>query len=181
MLSFELQLRTKNLELKTKSPEIRKEIQHGLDVAAKHSEPLDMRRELNEVYTSKDSPYQADKRMEHYRASSIYETVTKALAVFAGTRGNVKDAIVVSVNFGRDTDCLAASAAGLAGAFSGMQTIPDAWIEKVEEGTRNNPYTNSHMTIKETAEGMYAALKNKVRRMATYVSLMKSQLAAEAR
>jgi len=107
--------------------------------------------------------------------------VTKALAVFYSTRGNVRDAVVVSVNFGRDTDCLAASAAGLAGAFSGTQTIPPQWIEKVEEGTRNNPYTNSHMTIKETAEGMYAALKNKVRKMENYVTLMKSQLTADAK
>ncbi|MHC4113385.1 MAG: ADP-ribosylglycohydrolase family protein, partial [Planctomycetota bacterium] len=83
--------------------------------------------------------------------------------MFYATKGNVKDAIVVAINFGRDTDCLGATAAGLAGAFSGTPTIPIEWIEAVEQGTRNNPYTNSHMTIKETAEGMYSALKNKVR------------------
>lgn len=162
--------------LKYATPEIRKEIQHGLAIAAKYSEPLDMRKELNEVYTSPGSPYCADKRMKTYRASSIYETVTKALAVFAATKGNVKDAVIVSVNFGRDTDCLAASAGGLAGAFLGTKTIPPEWIEKVEEGTRNNPYTNSHLTIKETAQGMYAALQNRVRKMQDYVTLMKSQL-----
>jgi len=153
---------------------IRKEIEHGLDIAKKYSKPLDIRRELNEMYTSKESPYCAEKRMKHYLASSIYETVTKALAVFAATKGNVKDAIVVSVNFGRDTDCLAATAAGLAGAFSGSGTIPAEWIVVVEQGTRNNPYTNSHMTIKETAEGMYSALQNKVRKMRDYVTLMES-------
>ncbi len=161
--------------LKYATPEIRKEIEHGLDIAAKYSQPLDMRKELNEVYTDAESPYCADKRMKSYRASSIYETVTKALAVFAATKGNVKDAVVLSVNFGRDTDCLAASAGGLTGAFSGTKTIPAEWIEKVEEGTRNNPYTNSHLTIKETAQGMYAALQNKVRKMQDYVTLMKSQ------
>lgn len=161
--------------LRYATPEIRKEIQNGLDIAAKYSEPLDMRKELNEVYASAESPYCADKRMKSYRASSIYETVTKALAVFAATKGSVKDAVIVSVNFGRDTDCLAASAGGLAGAFSGTATIPPEWIEKVEEGTRNNPYTNSHLTIKETAQGMYAALQNKVRKMQDYVTLMKSQ------
>jgi ADP-ribosylglycohydrolase len=134
-----------------------------------------MRRELNEVYTKKDSPYFVNARMKTYHASSIYETVTKALAVFYATKGNVKDAIVVAVNFGRDTDCLGATAAGLAGAFSGTSTIPAEWIETVEQGTRNNPYTNSHMTIKETAEGMYSALKNKVRKMKNYVTLMESQ------
>ena len=161
--------------LKYATPEIRKEIQNGLDIAKKYKEPLDMRRELNDVYTKKDSPYSANARMQHYRASSIYETVTKALAVFAATKGNVKDAIIVAINFGRDTDCLGATAAGLAGAFSGTGTIPTEWIETVEKGTRNNPYTNSHMTIKKTAKGMYSALKNKVRKMKNYVTLMESQ------
>ena len=96
------------------TPKIRKEIQNGLDIAKKYKEPLDMRMELNEAYTKKDSPYFANARMKSYHASSIYETVTKALAVFSATKGNVKDAIVVAVNFGRDTDCLGASAAGLA-------------------------------------------------------------------
>ena len=62
-----------------------------------------------------------------------------------------------------------------AGACSGTLTIPTGWIETVEQGTRDNPYTNSHMTIRETAEGMYNALKNKVRRMKNYVTLMESQ------
>ncbi len=160
--------------LKYSTSKIRKEIEYGLDIAKKHNRPLDIRAELNEMYTAKESPYCADARMKHYRASSIYETVTKGLAVFAATKGNVKDAIIVSVNFGRDTDCLAATAAGLAGAFSGSGTIPAEWIEAVERGTRNNPYTNSHMTIKETAEGMYGALQNKVRKMKDYVALMES-------
>lgn len=161
--------------LKYSTPEIRKEIQNGLEIAKKYKQPLDMRRELNEVYTKKDSPYYANARMKSYYASSIYETVTNALAVFSATKGNVKDAIVVAVNFGRDTDCLGASAAGLAGAFSGAKTIPAEWIETVEQGTKSNPYTNSHMTIRKTAEGMYRALKNKVRRMKSYVELMESQ------
>jgi ADP-ribosylglycohydrolase len=161
--------------LKHSTPQARKEIQNGLGIAKKYKQPLDMRRELNDVYTKKDSPYFVNARMKTYHASSIYETVTKALAVFYATKGNVKDAIVVAINFGRDTDCLGATAAGLAGAFSGTPTIPAEWIEAVEKGTRNNPYTNSHMTIKETAEGMYSALKNKVRKMKGYVEFMESQ------
>ena len=161
--------------LKYASPAARKEMRAGLDIAGKHGRALDMRKELNEMYTRQDSPYCADKRMRHYQASSIYETVTKSLAVFAATKGDVREAIVVAVNFGRDTDCLAASAGGLAGAFAGSKTLPGEWVEQVEEGTRNNPYTNSHITIKETADGMYNALKSRVRRMKGYVSLMESQ------
>jgi ADP-ribosylglycohydrolase len=161
--------------LKYATPGARKEMQAGLDIAGKYGRPLDMRKELNEMYTSQQSPYCADKRMKHYQASSIYETVTKSLAVFAATGGNVRDAIVVAVNFGRDTDCLGASAAGLAGAFAGSGTIPAEWVAQVEEGTRNNPYTNSHMTMKETADGMYEALKSKISKMEKHVGLMEAQ------
>ncbi|MBL7152677.1 MAG: ADP-ribosylglycohydrolase family protein [Phycisphaerae bacterium] len=161
--------------LKHSTDEMRKEIQNGLDIAAKHSDPLNIRAELNEVYAGKDGPYAAAKRMKSYHASSIYETVTKALAVFVATRGNVKDATITAINFGRDTDCLGATAAALAGAFSGTATIPPEWIEAVEQGTRNNPYTNSRLTIKETADGMYSALKAKVSKMKDYAVLVESQ------
>ncbi len=161
--------------LEYSTDQMRKEIQNGLDIAAKYGDPLDMRKELNEVYAGKDGPYAAAKRMKTYHASSIYETVTKALAVFVATRGNVKDATITAINFGRDTDCLGATAAALAGAFSGTATIPPEWIEAIEQGARNNPYTNSRLTIKETTDGMYAALKKKIKRMKNHAALVESQ------
>jgi len=142
---------------------IREEIQAALDVAAKSSDPMNMRRELNERYAGGRFPY---------AACLIYETVAKAMAVFAATKGNVKDAVIVSVNFGRDTDCLAATAAGLAGALTGTESIPSQWIDCVEEGTRNNPYTNSRLTIEETAKGLYSALQNKIRKMKEHTALL---------
>ena len=150
------------------TPAIGKQIQQALDIAGKSDDPMDMRGELNAIYERG--------RGIPYAASLVYETVSKGLAVFAATKGNVRDAIVVSVNFGRDTDCLAATAAGLAGAFSGTETIPEEWVEQVEEGTRNNPYTNSHLTIRETAEGMFGALKNKVRKAGAFAEKMAPRL-----
>ena len=131
--------------------------------------------ELLDNYTELNAVYEGGKGIP-YAASLVYETVSKGLAVFAATKGNVRDAIVVSVNFGRDTDCLAATAAGLAGAFSGTETIPREWIDQVEEGTRNNPYTNSHLTIRETAEGMFEALKTKVKKAGAYAEKMAPRL-----
>ncbi|TFH16942.1 MAG: ADP-ribosylglycohydrolase family protein [Lentisphaerales bacterium] len=77
---------------------------------------------------------------------------------------NVRKAIVTSVNFGRDTDCTAASAAGLVAALAGPDTIPQKWVDQVEQGTINNPYTNSKLTIRETADGMFSALRNRADR-----------------
>ena len=55
--------------------------------------------------------------------------VPKGLAIFYVTKGDLKSAIIGGVNFGRDTDCCAAIASGIAGAFSGISGIPDEWIE----------------------------------------------------
>ena len=144
---------------------VRAEIRRALDIAGKHDDPLDMRKEFYERYSGRGTPY---------AQSWVNETAAKALAIFAATKGNVQQAIIVAVNFGRDTDCLGATAGGLAGAFSGTRTVPPEWIETVDKATKTHPYTNSRLTIKETAEGIFGALKNKVRKMKDYVTLMES-------
>lgn len=145
------------------TPEIREEIQYGLSLAAKYDDPMDrgFRKDLNQMYTDPASPYCVDNRIQEYPQSSIYENVTCAFAIFKATGGNVEQAVIITVNRGRDTDCTAASAAGLAGAFSGTSTIPPEWFGILDEGTMNNPYTNSHLTNKATADGLYRALINK--------------------
>ena len=46
------------------------------------------------------------------------------------TAGNTKEAILAGVNMGRDTDCVAAVAAGIAGALTGGESIPEEWIKR---------------------------------------------------
>ncbi|NIM05303.1 MAG: hypothetical protein GTO55_04260 [Armatimonadetes bacterium] len=125
------------------------EITHALELAAKHSDPMVMRDEFYEYYSG--GAYFS------YGMSQANEIVSKGLAIFAISKGNPKEAILTAVNFGRDTDCLAAIAGGLAGALSGGQAIPQEWIEQVNEATRQDPYTNNQRTIEETAEGLFAA------------------------
>ena len=141
-------------------------IERALEVAGRSGDPMEMRAPLNAIYNTE---------IGAYAYSSIWENVAKALAVFAATAGNVRDSVIVSINFGRDTDCLAASAAGLAGAFSGASTIPPEWIETVDHATTQNPYTNAQRTIKEAAEGLYGALQSKLKGVKTHVALMESQ------
>ncbi len=151
------------------TPAIRKEIEHALAMADKYrGNPMDpgFRKELNRMYANPASPYFAEKRIEKYVQSSIYENVTCAFAIFRATNGNVKDAVIIATNRGRDTDCTAASAAALAGALTGTSTIPSAWIKTLENGTRENPYTNSHLTNRATAQGLYRALQAKLTRLA---------------
>ncbi len=150
------------------TPQIREEIEYGLALANKYKDnPFDrkFRVELNAMYADPNSPYCIEGRIEKYPWSSIYENVTCAFAIFKATQGSVKDAVIVACNRGRDTDCTAASAAGLAGALTGTSTIPQEWIDFLESGIKENPYTNNHMTNKATAQGIYSALQNKLRRI----------------
>ncbi|KXB07887.1 hypothetical protein AKJ55_01750 [candidate division MSBL1 archaeon SCGC-AAA382M17] len=149
------------------SPEIEKEIRFALAITDKYDNPMnrDMWQELTDMYADPDSPYYAFDRIEKYRLSSIYENVTYAIALFKATRGNVKQSVIIATNRGRDTDCTAASAGALAGALTGTSTIPKDWMKTLQSGIENNPYTNSHMSNKAIADGIYRALQNKVRRM----------------
>ena len=151
--------------------EIKTEINYGLAIADKYLNPMDrgFRKDLNAMYADPSSPYYANERMRYYTLSSIYENVTCAFAIFKLTGGNLEQSVIVATNRGRDTDCTAASAGGLAGAFSGTTTISNEWISKLEEGTRYNPYTNSHMTNRATADGLYRALQNKLRKMDEHI------------
>jgi len=143
---------------------IEREVTHALELAAKHTDPIAMRDEFYEFYQGG--------RYLNYGASQANEIVSKGLAVFAISHGDPREAILAAVNFGRDTDCLAAVAAGLAGAFAGIQAIPAEWVAQVNEATRRDPYTNSHRTIEETADGLFAAFLARRRRMEDYLRLM---------
>jgi ADP-ribosylglycohydrolase len=163
--------------LKYATPEMKAEIEHGLAIADKYSDPMDrkFREELNSMYADSTSPYYATKRMTEYINSSIYENVTCSFAIFKLTKGNVEQAVMVANNRGRDTDCTAASSGGLAGALTGTTTIPKNWIDQLETGTKDNPYTNSHMTNKATAQGLYRAFQGKLKRITEELKVAEKQ------
>jgi len=139
---------------------IEQEVERALDLACKHTDPMAMRDEFYQHYEGGG--------YFNYGMSQANEIVAKGLAVFAIAQGDPREAILTAVNFGRDTDCLAAVAGGLAGALSGAQALPDEWIAQVNEATRQDPYTNSHRTIEETADGLLAAFHVRCHRLDQY-------------
>ena len=153
--------------MKYATPEIEEEIRHAMAITEKYDDPMDrnMWQELTDMYMDPDSKYNAFARIEKYPNSSIYENVGYAFALFKATNANVRQSVLIATNRGYDADCTAASAAALCGALSGTSTIPPDWIETLDSGIINNPYTNSHFTNKATADGFYRALQTKVRRM----------------
>jgi ADP-ribosylglycohydrolase len=147
------------------SPLVKIQIERDLSIAQKYNEPLDMVDEIHQNYTAKDALYDQ---------SRAHETACKAIAIFAAAKGDVKKCTITAVNFGRDTDCLAASAAGLAGALRGIENVPSEWVAKVDEVTKDHPYTNSRLTMEETVDGLMEAFRNKTERMKRYVAFAES-------
>ena len=142
--------------------QMKREIGRGLEMA-KTADYETMRTEFYKTYNGGGIPYSA---------STASETVTKALAVFEHAKGDAKTAILEGVNFGRDTDCLAAMAGGLAGALSGIGAVPEEWVKQVDVATAANPYTNTVCTIKEHADGIYGALQARARKMRALAELI---------
>ncbi len=140
------------------------EVNHALGLAAKHTDPMKMRDEFYDYYQGGD--------YFNYGMSQANEIVAKGLAVFAISKGDPRQAILAAVNFGRDTDCLGAIAGGLAGALSGASVLPAEWIATVNAAAKDDPYTNNHRTIEETADGLFHAFLVRQGRLRSYVSEM---------
>ena len=122
-----------------------------------------MRAKFDDVYSGRGITY---------AQSYANEIVTKAVCVFCMTRGNTWEAMKAGVNMGRDTDCLTAVAAGLAGALSGAGSLPPELITQVDRATRLNPHTNSQRTLRETADGLHGAYQARFARLQRYIQEM---------
>ena len=125
------------------------EIDACMAVALKYNNALEMRDEMNARYAGIPGDFGE-------------ELLSKGLAIFYVTAGNVRDTIVGGVNFGRDTDCVTAIASGFSGALSGTATIPAEWIATVDTAEKDAEHTVSHLSCRETAEGLYAAVQNEM-------------------
>ena len=132
--------------------DIAEEIESALEATKHCTNFRELRTELDKIYFAYGIPYSQ---------AFANEIVTKGICIFKMVGGDVKDAIIASVNLGRDTDCTAAVAAGIAGALSGTETLPKEWIEQVDYATSLNPFTNSKRTLIETSNGLYNAYVNK--------------------
>lgn len=133
----------------------RSEVELGLEWARK----ADSWKDLRPIYA------------EHYagkRISNAVEIMSGGLACFLLAEGQPRESLLYAVNLGRDTDCKAYIAGGLAGALRGIEAVPADWVNTVEEAAANDPYTVSRRTAREAAEGLCrAAVHTQTKRKAT--------------
>jgi ADP-ribosylglycohydrolase len=142
---------------------IRGELDRALKLTADCADVRDMRRKFDSVYNGTGIVY---------AQSYANEIVTKALCVLRMTKGNTWEALKAAINMGRDTDCLAAVAAGIAGALSGAASIPPEIVQQVDRATALNRHTNSQRTLLETSDGLYGAFQARLARLKTYIQEM---------
>lgn len=118
---------------------------------------------------------------EKYRGrpvSNAVEIFTAALGLLVMSDADPRKAIVYGVNSGRDTDCRAHTAGSLAGALKGISAVPQEWIKQVDDAMAVNEYTVSRRSCKESAEGIYRAAMNNIRKMQGVVDTVSSMVKA---
>lgn len=138
---------------------IRQEVERAIEIAEGASEPLAMRQEFARCYSGSGTVY----AMSHAN-----EIVSKAMAVVKTAAGSPRQSILTAVNFGRDTDCLAAVAGGISGALSGASDLPEQWMAQLDAATAANPHTCLKLTLRETAGIVIDGLRAERERMDEY-------------
>ncbi|HEY5586326.1 MAG TPA: ADP-ribosylglycohydrolase family protein [Ruminiclostridium sp.] len=112
---------------------------------------------------------------EKYNGHSIsdaVEVLSSGLACFYMAHGQPREAILYAVNLGRDTDCKAYVAGGLAGSLKGIESVPEEWVKTIEQEVVNDIYTVSTSTARKTAEGIYKAAINTLNKAKQTVSMV---------
>ncbi|MHC4480371.1 MAG: ADP-ribosylglycohydrolase family protein, partial [Planctomycetota bacterium] len=135
---------------------IRAEVERALEIAEHASEPLAMREEFERHYSGRGTVY---------AMSQANEIVSKAMAVVSATVGCARESILTAVNFGRDTDCLAAVAGGISGALSGARDLPAEWIAQLDAATEANPHTCLKLSVRDQASIVTEALDKERERL----------------
>ncbi|MDP2999011.1 MAG: ADP-ribosylglycohydrolase family protein [Bryobacterales bacterium] len=109
--------------------------------------------------------------------SNAVEILGAGLACFLVADGRPREAILYAINLGRDTDCKAYVAGGIAGAMRGIEALPPEWVEVVEKAVLTDPHTVDKRTARQIAEGLYQAFLNELRKTKAATSEADSLLA----
>ncbi len=141
-----------------------------LDRELKHTQSCRDFRELRRAF---DSVYSG--RGMTYAFSFANEVVTKGICVFNMVQGDLTNAMISGVNLGRDTDCIAAVAAGISGSLTGTAGFPQEYMDQVDYATSLNKNSNSQRTLAETADGLYGAFQHRLMKYRDYAERMLDQ------
>jgi ADP-ribosylglycohydrolase len=109
--------------------------------------------------------------------SNAIDILAGGLACFKLADGRPRESVLYATNLGRDTDCKAYVAGGLAGALRGIDAWPKEWVDLVEKAVLTDPYTVDKRTARQVAEGLYAAALSELRKVKSQTSEVDALLA----
>ncbi len=89
------------------------------------------------------------------RTKSI-EELPVALGMLVAAQGDYREAVLGSINYGRDSDSIAVMAGSIAGALGGVDVVPSEWIDGVSDGSRMD-ITATGPVIASVAREVWAA------------------------
>jgi hypothetical protein len=108
--------------------------------------------------------------------SNAIDVLAGGLACFKLAKGQPREAVLYATNIGRDTDCRAYVAGGLAGALRGIQAWPKEWVDLVEKAVATDPDTVDKRTARQVAEGLYQVCLNEMRKVKSQTAELESLL-----
>ena len=86
-----------------------------------------------------------------FSIQNVFEALVAALAMVYKAEGDFRQAVIGSVNFGRDCDTIACIAGEVLGALHGISAVPKEWTETIE---RQNPDPPLRRLAAEAAEAV---------------------------
>ncbi len=100
------------------APSVARRIEHACSIVRAADSPEQALKDLYDIYAGMDL---------------AADSIPVALALFVLGEGDVKRVNEYCVNFGGDCDTNAAMAGAMAGAYSGMETVPQAWADTIDQ------------------------------------------------
>ena len=125
-------------------------VRTAVDIAARHRDVFAIRAEYYQ--TLQVSPLGAE----------AAQTLAVALGMLVAAGGDLQQAIIGCVNYGRDNDSYATVAGAIAGALHGTKAIPREWHKVVEEANPEPGMRNLSIELTKVARSRYHHMSSTV-------------------
>ncbi|MBN1402810.1 MAG: ADP-ribosylglycohydrolase family protein [Anaerolineae bacterium] len=102
----------------------------GAEMLARIASVLALAAECGEYRAFREQLYAQSERFFCRITCDSRETIPLTLAVFQLAQGDVSRCVTYAANLGRDADTIATMAGAVAGAYGGVQSMPEAWVAK---------------------------------------------------